>query len=189
MSEPVVPSTEAVPEPLSRIPLIELEGDKRVWTLEIHAAHLALFPPGEQQPFIFLRADAGTRFIRIWRLGGDAYCLQIHDVGTFTTFAGLSPEGTGTVRGGVTGTFDGTLVARLYGKFAPTVPTTGSLGNFDLQCGQDGTCAVPFPSIRRLYFPSGYQNVDVGAFTFAYDGGACGNWYGSNSGDFGDIVC
>lgn len=133
--------------------------------------------------------DAGTRFIRIWRLGGDAYCLQIHDVGTFTTFAGLSPEGTGTVRGGVTGTFDGTLVARLYGKFAPTVPTTGSLGNFDLQCGQDGTCAVPFPSIRRLYFPSGYQNVDVGAFTFAYDGGACGNWYGSNSGDFGDIVC
>ena len=41
--------------------------------------------------------DAGTRFIRIWRMGGDAYCLQIHDVGTFTTFAGLSPEGTGTV--------------------------------------------------------------------------------------------
>src|SRR6478672_10185978 len=49
--------------------------------------------------------DAGTRFIRIWRVGGDAYCLQIHDVGTFTTFAGLSPEGTGTVPAGVTGTF------------------------------------------------------------------------------------
>jgi len=40
--------------------------------------------------------DAGARFIRIWRLGGDAYCLQIHDVGTFTTFAGLSPEGRAT---------------------------------------------------------------------------------------------
>ena len=85
--------------------------------------------------------DAGTRFIRIWRLGGDAYCAKFHDVGTFTTFAGLSPEGTGTVRAGVTGTFDGTLYARIYGTFAPTVPTTGFIGNFDAQCQQDGTCA------------------------------------------------
>ena len=65
MSEPVVPSAESAPAPLSRIPLVEMEGEKRVWTLEIHPAHLALFPPGEQQPFIFLRADAGTRFIMV----------------------------------------------------------------------------------------------------------------------------
>ena len=96
--------------------------------------------------------DAGTRFIRIWRLGGDAYCLQIHDVGTFTTFAGLSPEGTGTVSGGVTGSIEGTAYLRVYGKFAPTVPTTGLVDNFDAQCGQDGTCAGTFPSIRRFYF-------------------------------------
>src|SRR5438067_1107596 len=95
--------------------------------------------------------DAGTRYIRIWKLGGDAYCLQIHDVGTFTTFAGLSPEGTGTVRGGVTGSFDGTAYFRAYGKFAPTVPTTGFLGNFDAQCQQDGTCAGQILSIRRSY--------------------------------------
>src|SRR5438046_2510464 len=35
--------------------------------------------------------DSGSRFIRIWRLGGDSYCLQIRDVGSFTTFAGPSP--------------------------------------------------------------------------------------------------
>ena len=87
--------------------------------------------------------DAGTRSIQIWRLGGDAYCVKLHDVGTFTTFAGLSPEGTGTVSGGVTGSFDGTLYARLYARFAPTVATTGFLGNFDRQCQQDGTCAGP----------------------------------------------
>ncbi|MBC8003438.1 MAG: hypothetical protein H7X97_12695 [Opitutaceae bacterium] len=65
MSEPVVPSAESAPAPLIRIPLVEMEGEKRVWTLEIHPAHLALFPPGEQQPFIFLRTDTGARFILV----------------------------------------------------------------------------------------------------------------------------
>ena len=133
--------------------------------------------------------DAGTRFIRIWRLGGDAYCMQIHDVGTFTTFAGLSPEGTGTVHAGVTGSFDGTTYFRIYGKFAPTVSTTGNLGNFDAQCQQDGTCAGDILHVRPSYFPSGYQHVDLGAFAVTYDGGACGTWSQTNSGDTGDIVC
>jgi hypothetical protein len=133
--------------------------------------------------------DNGTRYLRIWRLGGNAYCLQIRDVGSFTTFAGLSPEGTGTVRGGVTGSFDGTSYLRVYGTFAPTVPATGFLGNFDAQCQQDGTCAAPILSIRRSYFPSGFKYVDPGAFTAAYDAGACGTWVQTNSGDTGDIVC
>src|SRR2546423_4901984 len=101
--------------------------------------------------------DAGTRFIRIWRLGGDAYCLQIHDVGFSTTFAGLSPEGTGTVPTGVTASFDGTTYLRIYGTFAPRVTTTGFIGNFDVQCHQDGTCAGSLSS--HLYFPSA-QHVD-----------------------------
>jgi len=133
--------------------------------------------------------DAGTFSIRIWRLGGDAYCLQEHEVGTFTTFAGLSPEGTGTVSAGVTGSIDGTYTDRLYGKFAPTVATTGFLGNLDRQCGQDGTCATPTFSVRRSYFPTGYQHVDIGAFDFTYDGGTCGTWHQTSSGDTGDIVC
>jgi hypothetical protein len=133
--------------------------------------------------------DAGTRYIRIWRLGGDAFCVQIHDVGTFTTFAGLSPEGTGTVPGGVTGSFDGTAYFRDYGKFAPTVPTIGFLGNFNAQCRQDGTCAGDILHIGPSYFPAGFQNVDPGAFTVTYDGGACGTWSQTNSGDTGDIVC
>lgn len=65
MSEPVVPPTDSAPAPLGRIPLVEMDGGKRVWTLEIHPDHLALFPPGEQQPFIFLRTDSGTRFILV----------------------------------------------------------------------------------------------------------------------------
>ena len=132
--------------------------------------------------------EAGTRSIQIWRLGGDAYCVQLHDVGNFTTFAGLSPEGTGTVSGGVTGSFDGTAYLRIYGRFAPTVATTGFIGNFDPQCQQDGTCTGPEPHLRGLYFSSIYH-VDGGAFAISYDGGACGTWFQSNSGDTGDIVC
>ena len=133
--------------------------------------------------------DAGTRFIKIWRLGGNAYCLYYHDVGTFTTFAGLSPEGTGTVPAGVTGTFDGTLYLRIYGTFAPTVPTTGFIGNFDPQCQQDGTCAGgSLPGPEDLYFSS-VHNVDFGVFEFTADAGACGTWFQSTSGDTGDIVC
>jgi hypothetical protein len=133
--------------------------------------------------------DAGTRFIRIWRLGGDAYCVEIHDVGTFTTFAGLSPEGTGTVRAGVTGAFDGTIYYRFYGKFAPTVSTTGFLGNFDAQCQQDGSCAGDILHVGPSYFPTNLQHVDPGAFAVTYEGGACGTWSQTNSGDTGDIVC
>ncbi|MGZ4314238.1 MAG: hypothetical protein ACXVRK_02590 [Gaiellaceae bacterium] len=133
--------------------------------------------------------DAGTGYYRIWSLGGDAYCLQIHDVSTFTTFAGPSPEGTGTVAAGVTGSLEDTAYLRVYGKFAPTVPTTGFIGNFDYQCQQDGTCAGPTISLRRFYFPSGYHTVDPGAFTATYDGGACGTWFQSNGGNTGDIVC
>ena len=134
--------------------------------------------------------DAMTASIRIWHLGGDAYCAKVHVVGTSTTFAGLSPEGTGTVRAGVVASADGTFYERIYGTFAPTVPTTGFIGNFDPQCQQDGTCAGQILSIRRSYFPSGYQHLDLGAFTITYDGGACGTWrQSSSSGDTGDIVC
>jgi hypothetical protein len=89
----------------------------------------------------------------------------------------------------VTGSFDRTTYFRAYGKLAATVPVAGFLGNFDAQCHQDGTCAAEILSIRRSYFPSGYQHLDPGAFTITYDGGRCGTWTQTNSGDTGDIVC
>jgi hypothetical protein len=133
--------------------------------------------------------DAMTASIRIWHLGGDAYCAKVHVVGTSTTFAGLSPEGTGTVRAGVVASADGTFYERIYGTFAPTVPTTGFIGNFDPQCQQDGTCAGgSLPGPEDLYFSS-VHNVDFGVFEFTADAGACGTWFQSTSGDTGDIVC
>lgn len=132
--------------------------------------------------------DAGTNTIQIWRLGGDAYCVKYHAVGTSTTFAGQSPEGTGTVRAGVTASFDGTNYVRYYGRFAPKVATSGFIGNFDLQCSQDGTCTGPDASAGDLYFSS-VRHKDFGAFAFTANAGSCGTWFQSSSGDTGDIVC
>jgi hypothetical protein len=129
--------------------------------------------------------DAATRYFQIWQVGTNAYCMKRRDVGTFTTFAGVSPEGTGTVSGGVTGSFDGTIYFRIYGKFAPKVPTTGFAGDFDAQCQQDGTCLGPRPGAVVLYFSSVYY-VDSGSFLATYDGGACGTWVQSST---GDTVC
>jgi hypothetical protein len=132
--------------------------------------------------------DAANHSIQIWRLGGNAYCMKVHDVGTFTTFAGLSPEGTGTVRAGVTGTYDGTFYVHLFGKFAPTIPTTGFIGNVDFHCQQDGTCSGDPSVFVYDYFPS-LLSYHFGAFDFTAVAGACGTWHQSSSGDTGDIVC
>ena len=132
--------------------------------------------------------DAARESMQIWQIGTNTYCLQRHDVGTFTTFAGVSPEGTGTVSGGVTGRWHGTIVAVIHGTFAPTVATRGFVGDFDLQCQQDGTCLGPRFIPRGLYFSS-IDSVEFRVFSATFEGGACGVWRQSLSGDSGDIVC
>jgi len=93
--------------------------------------------------------DAGTHFIQIWSLGGNAFCVKVHDIGTSTTFAGPSPEGTGNVRAGVSASFDGTVYMRYYGTLAPTVPTTGFIGDFDFRCSQVATS--PLLDARQVH--------------------------------------
>jgi hypothetical protein len=133
--------------------------------------------------------DAYTAYIKIWRLGGDAYCVKVHTVGTSTTIGGLSPEGTGIVRAGVVAVDDGYWYERVEGEFAPTVPTTDYIGTFDPKCQQDGTClGEPPPSVGSLYFSSVRHDV-FGAYAFTADAGVCGTLRQSSSGDTGDIVC
>lgn len=121
--------------------------------------------------------DQFTETIQIWRVGTNAYCVKRHDVGSFTTIAGVSPEGTGTVPADITGSFEGTLVVNIYGTFEPTGPTTGFLGDFEAQ-----------PSLRPLYFSKvfTYHYTDYHAH---YESAACGVWDQTINGDTGDIAC
>ena len=131
--------------------------------------------------------DAARESIQIWQIGTNTYCLKRQDTGTFTTFAGVSPEGTGTVSGGVTGRWYGELVIVIHGTFAPKVATKGFVGDFDLQCQQDGTCLGPAFNARNYF--SSFDSLQFLMFSATFAGGACGVWRQSIDGDTGDIVC
>lgn len=132
--------------------------------------------------------DFGTKYIQIWQIGENAYCVKRRDVGTFTTFGGPSPAGSGVVRYGVSGSFDGTTYLRIYGKFEPKVPTSGFIGDFDEQCRQDGSCSGTAPRASELYF-SRVNHIDFGWFLYAANAGTCGTWIQEPSGSTGDIAC
>ncbi len=131
--------------------------------------------------------DAARESIKIWQIGTNTYCVMRQDNGTFTTFAGVSPEGTGTVSGGVTGRWYGEIVAVIHGTFAPTVATSGFVGDFDRQCQQDGTCLLPDFNARN--YISNITSVQFITFSATFAGGTCGVWRQSVDGDTGDIVC
>ena len=131
--------------------------------------------------------DAGRESMQIWQIGTNTYCVKRQFIGTFTTFAGVSPEGTGTVSAGVTGRWYGEIVAVIHGTFAPKVATRGFVGDFDAQCQQDGTCLGP-RFTPRLYFSS-IDSFEFLVFRATFEAGACGVWRQSLDGDTGDIVC
>lgn len=131
--------------------------------------------------------DAARQSMQIWQIGTNAYCLKSQHIGTFTTFAGVSPEGTGTVSGGVTGRWYGEIVVVIQGTFAPKVATSGFVGDFDRQCQQDGTCLGPAFGARSYF--SSIDSVQFLTFQATFVAGACGVWRQSISGNTGDIVC
>ena len=131
--------------------------------------------------------DAARESIQIWQIGTNTYCLKRQDIGTFNSFAGESPEGTGTVSGGVTGHWNGEIVAVIHGTFAPSLPTSGYVGDFDGQCRQDGTCLGPAFNGRN--YISNITSAQFLTFSATFAGGPCGVWRQSLGGDTGDIVC
>ena len=131
--------------------------------------------------------DAARLSFQIWQIGTDTYCVKQQHLGTFTTFAGVSPQGTGTVPGGVTGRWNGEIVAVVHGTFAPTVATSGFIGDYDGQCQQDGTCLGTRVNVR-VYFSS-IASAQFFVFAATYAAGTCGVWQQSLDGNTGDIVC
>jgi hypothetical protein len=70
-----------------------------------------------------------SRTLLVFRVGTSSYCANWRDTGTFTTVAGKSPGGSGSVAAGIAGTFNRTGVTTTFAaRWQPTAPTTGSLG-------------------------------------------------------------
>jgi hypothetical protein len=99
--------------------------------------------------------DTIHRQLRIW-LSRDTgkFCAQVRDRGTFVTFAGTSPSGHSTVTAWIPGAMNGGYVTTHFtGTYAPTMPASGDLGTFDLQCTDASNCPGAHPSYTS-YFSS-----------------------------------
>jgi hypothetical protein len=131
--------------------------------------------------------DTVLERIRMWQVGTNNFCVRRDDVGSFTSFAGVSPAGTGTVSGGVTGSLIGTDFLRIGGIFSPTVPTTGYIGTVDAGCNQQGQCTDTSYRVVSRYFARA-NSINFGWFAVTYDGGSHGTFLQSTDGNVGDIT-
>jgi hypothetical protein len=125
--------------------------------------------------------------IRVWKLGTNHFCVRRDIHGTFRSFAGVSPNLTGTVSAGVTGTEDGEDWAVITGHWAPRVPLSGFIGDFDLGCAQDGECVL-HRGPGYLFFDDDIKALQSRQFALVYNGASHGIWRESNDGSSGDIT-
>jgi len=103
--------------------------------------------------------------ISFYDLGASEYGLAISGTGTFTSRAGNSPNGTGSIEAGVTGTVAGGGWLVMTG---PSLPTgSGHLGTFDMECDVSGDCTGDgFDFILQIF--GGYDFVSLEAVAIAY---------------------
>lgn len=135
--------------------------------------------------------DTILRHLRIWSLAGGTYCVQVADIGTFVTYAGTSPSGASTVSAGVRGILNGGYITSdVVGTFAPTLPTHGYVGTYDLQCDSSGNC--PGSSISWAdYFSSVTSSNAFAQWGWIYYAGRHGTWLNQDdvtAADSGDIT-
>lgn len=130
--------------------------------------------------------DDYTQHVQVWQVGEKHYCFRIEYDGTWTSFAGVSPGGSGTISEGLTGTFHAFRVARLTGEFNPQYPLSGHVADFDRQCGADGICTGTGPSFGMYFSP--IVNVNIVWWDFVATSPNNGTWHQAPYGEFGDIT-
>ena len=146
--------------------------------------------------------DNYNRRVLVYKTGANTFCAVTTSKGTFTTLAGHSPGGTGMIRAGITGKFEGGYVTnQFHGTLlaTPLSPTTGDLGTKNFACvasadHNDATKACP----GTLDWFSQYFTADSGAdwtlvkYSFIYHAKGHGTWTDIMSGGtirtHGDIV-
>jgi len=133
--------------------------------------------------------DDFVRQIQVVDTGGGTFCATVSYHGSFTTFAGISPGGTGSVDAGVVGTFEGGYVSTQFSatlKSAPLARVRGSIGTFDYQCDDAFNCPGSF-DWTTLYFDN-VAGFDLAWWGWVYHAGNNGSWVNAISGNSGDIT-
>lgn len=130
--------------------------------------------------------DSYLQHVQVWRIGQNHYCFRIEYDGTWTSVAGISPGGTGTISAGLTGTLHGLRILRLTGEFNPQYPLSGHVADFDWQCGADGTCTGQRPSPGMYFSP--ITSVNSTWSEFHAMSATNGSWHQIKNSDYGDIT-
>jgi hypothetical protein len=131
--------------------------------------------------------DNYVRNINVWRGADGTYCAIVGYAGTFTSVAGPSPMGTGTVAAGVRGVmYGGYRTTRFTATplATPLWPTRGYVGTVDYQCDLSGNCP------GRIDWASQYfAGADFGLawWGWEYRAGTHGTWINAIGGSSGDI--
>lgn len=132
--------------------------------------------------------DDFTRQIQVRQTGANTFCATVKYQGSWTTVAGPSPMGTGTINAGLTGTFEGGYITGFTGtlKANPTVSTRGNIGSVNYACDTSGNCPG-FVDWTTFFFDStnGFENYSW--WGWIYHGGDNGTWVNASSGSSGDI--
>lgn len=118
-----------------------------------------------------------TQHLRIWAVGGPhQYCVRKDFVGTWESLAGLSPGLTGTISGGLSGTFTSTEFWEWTGDLTPLAPTSGHLGEVNADCTAVGVCADDsYLIVNKYYFPQGSRHCSTVRGTLEVEGGDHGH--------------
>lgn len=132
--------------------------------------------------------DDLTRQIQVWQTGANTFCATVKYQGSWTTIAGPSPMGLGTIDAGIAGTFEGGYTSTAFTgtlKAAPLASTRGNIGTFDYACDNAGNCPGAF-FWGDLYF-DGVAGFDLAWWGWVYHGGNNGSWVNASTGSSGDI--
>ena len=177
-----IPANPLLPEPPSGIPIIDVTYQIK----NLPVAGASNTTGGKNNYYWALDTMVGR--LQIWA-EGNSYVNHNYFTGTFITFAGKSPAGTGTVGAGITGTSSEEYAYSLTGSLvaSPSSPLTGYIGSFDAGGDQQGNTLNPWPGIN-WYVQPGWKVQNYLGFSETYT--TCGNgaFHRATNGITGDIT-
>ena len=133
--------------------------------------------------------DTINRHLQVWNVSGNEYCAIVEDQGSFVTFAGDSPNGSGAVAAGVNGRINGGYTTTTFsGDFVGSAnySTHGNLGSFDLACIDAYNCPGAHPTFLSYF--SGTPSWDYAWWGWQYQTAQNGTWLNSVDANTGDIT-
>ncbi|HEX8992548.1 MAG TPA: hypothetical protein VF784_12790 [Anaerolineales bacterium] len=131
--------------------------------------------------------DTINRIVRVCPTAtAGVWSYNTYDVGQFVSFAGNSPNGTGSIGDGITGTIKGGLSLLVTGSLNPN--QANNIGTVDLACDHFGSCGS-FSTLGAIFSPGyTYSYVDWGWTYTATCVDPPQVWVNSQSANTGDIT-